>query len=230
MTAAYSACGINPREWASLEELPAPPSFDEVHTLLSHGNKHEKLLNRLSPLFDLNLFPSSRDASTSFEELLRGQVVILLNGLPNDELKQAVSEFVIVRMHGHLLRGEQPRELRRLLVFDEAWRVKGSIHLQALAREGRAFGVGIAVGTQFPGDIPDTLTGNLATQIMLRNSESDHRKSVVRTLLGTSSGIEARRLEASLQQLQTHEGYLRNQQYAPYIMVTTKPHYQRLKK
>jgi DNA helicase HerA-like ATPase len=51
------------------------------------------------------------------------------------------------------------------MVFDEAHRVKDSKRLEQLAREGRAFGVGIVIGTQFPGDIPETMAGNLATQL-----------------------------------------------------------------
>ena len=41
----------------------------------------------------------------------------------------------------------QPRKLTRLLVLDETWRVAHSTHLENLAREGRAFGAGMAIGT-----------------------------------------------------------------------------------
>lgn len=228
MKAVYEAHGIRPKDWIAVDDSPEPPSFDEVVELLSHDDKNEKLLNRLSPLFDLDLFPTSAAASTSFDALLKDKVVVLLNGLPNDRIKQAISEFIIVRLHAHALRGEQPRKLRRLLVFDEAWRVKDSVRLQQLAREGRAFGIGIAIGTQFPGDLPDTLTGNLATQLLLFNQNPDERKSVIRTLIGTTSGRDAQSLETKLQTLQKHEGFFRNQQYAPYILVMTKPHYQRV--
>lgn len=229
LQAAYDARGINPKRWISIEETPEPPSFDDVVEILQEDDKNEALLNRLDPLFDLGLFPSSADAPASFEELLQQKIVLLLAGLPNDHIKQAIAEFIIVRLHGYALQGEQPREFRRLLVFDEAWRVKDSERLQELAREGRAFGIGIAIGTQFPGDIPDSLTGNLATQLLLLNQNPEHRKSVVRTLLGTTSGRDAQHLEGQLQRLQKHEGYFRNQQYPPYILVMTKPHYQRVK-
>jgi hypothetical protein len=229
MKDAYEARGINAKSWITVDDAPAVPSFDEVVELLNADEKNEKLLNRLSPLFDLDLFPTSERASTSFDDLLKKQVVLLLNGLPNDHIKQAVSEFIIVRLHGQALRGDQPRVLRRLLVFDEAWRVKDSDRLKELAREGRAFGIGIAIGTQFPGDLDDDLTGNLATQLLLFNQNTDHRKSVIRTLNGTTSGRDAQLLEAKLQTLQKHEGFFRNQQYAPYILVMTTPHYQRAK-
>ncbi|MCC6875745.1 MAG: hypothetical protein IT378_15670 [Sandaracinaceae bacterium] len=230
MKDAYEAHGIEHKAWITPSEAPEPPSFDEVVERLRHDDKNEKLLNRLSPLFDLDLFPASTGAATSFEDLLQRRVVLLLNGLPNDKIKQAIAEFIIVRLHSYVLRGQQPRKLRRLLVFDEAWRVKDSVRLQELAREGRAFGVGIAIGTQFPGDLPDSLTGNLATQLMLLNTSSEHRRSVIRALVGTTSGRDAQALEVKLRALQKHEGFFRNQQYTPYILVLTQPHYERVGK
>lgn len=227
MQAAFLDHGVNPQQWVSSSEVPTAPSFDDVVEILRADDKNDNLLNRLDPLFDLGLFPSSDEASRSFEEMLASRVVLLFSGLPTDGIKQALSEFIIVRLHGHALRGEQPRRLRRLLVFDEAWRVGDSQRLQQLAREGRAFGIGIAIGTQFPGDIPDSLTGNLATQILLLNQTAEHQRSVVRTLLGSSSGKEAERLTAQVQRLQKHEGFVRNQQCTPYKLVMTLPHYKR---
>jgi hypothetical protein len=173
------------------------------------------------------LFPERAEGDQSFENLIAGKSVLDLHELPSDKIKAAISEFMIVRLHGHILKGEQPRTLRRLLVFDEAWRVKGSVRLQELAREGRAFGVGIVIGTQFPGDIPEELAGNIATQLMLYNQTPDHQRPVVKTLCGRGSGPEAQRLQNQIAHLQQHEGFFRNQQYSPYRLVMTKPYFRR---
>jgi DNA helicase HerA-like ATPase len=146
---------------------------------------------------------------------MRERVVLDMHRLPNDLVKAALSELTVVRLHGHILKGEQPRELRRLLVFDEAWRVKDSVRLQESAREGRAFGVGIVIGTQFPGDIPDDLSGTLATQLMLGNQSVDHRRSVLLKLVGSTAGPEAQRLLKQLSLLQKHEGYFRKSTAQP---------------
>jgi hypothetical protein len=226
IVASYEAHGIRVDARVAVAGVADAPGLPEVKELLEQDDKNEALLNRLSPLFDLNLFPSGAGATT-FEKLMHERVVLDLHRLPDDRIKGAVSEFIIVRLHGYVLKGEQPRELRRLLVFDEAWRVAHSVRLQELAREGRAFGVGIIVGTQFPGDIPENLAGNLATQLLLANQDADHRRSVVRTLCGSTSGAEASRLTGQLAHLQKHEGFFRNQQYAPYTLVKTLPYYQR---
>lgn len=226
MITAYDRAGIRPDARHIAAAVKGVPGFSTVKEVLEEDGRSEKLLNRLSPLFDLNLFPPG-DPSTTFERLVSDRVVLDLHRLPDDRIKAALSEFMIVRLHGYMLRGEQPRQLRRLLVLDEAWRVKDSVRLQELAREGRAFGVGITIGTQFPGDIPETLAGNLATQLLLLNHDPDHRKTVVRTLCGATSGPIATQLMRQASVLQKHEGFFRNSQYTPYSLVTTLPYYQR---
>jgi len=227
LRAAYEQRGITVDNRHELAKLPQAPSFKEVWDILERDEKNDQLINRLSKLLEINIFPSSEQASITFERLLQECVVLDLHNLPNEEVKNGVAEFLIVRLHGHVLRGEQPRKLRRMLVFDEAWRVKDSERLQELAREGRAFGVGIAVGTQFPGDIPDTLAGNLATQLLLHNKQPEHRKVVARTLTGAASGQAATQVMLKIDKLQAHEGFFRNQHYSPYVLVQTLPHYQR---
>lgn len=228
MVSAYENHGIRVNDWQKISEIRSYPDFDEVKSIMGADDKNDGLLDRLSPLFDLNLFPSARKSGRTFDQFIQERVVLDMHRLPNDLVKAALSEFTIVALHGLILKGDQPRRLRRLLVFDEAWRVKDSIRLQELAREGRAFGVGIMVGTQFPGDIPDDLAGTLATQLMLSNQSVDHRRSVLLKLIGTTSGIEAQRLLKQLAQLQKHEGYFRNQQYTPYVFVKSKPYYERI--
>lgn len=224
---AFEAVGIDVKTWGKVTDMPTSPSFNDVIGILQHDDKNSALLNRLSPLFDLDLFPPSDSDTLSFEQMLKERIVLDLHALPNDQLKAALAEFMIVRIHSYMLKGDQPRELRRLLVLDEAWRVAQSERLQELAREGRAFGVGIAIGTQFPGDLPDTLGGSLATQLLLQNSDAAHRKVVARTLSGAAAGPEAQRLIKQIDKLQKHEGFFRNQHYAPYVLVQTLPHYKR---
>jgi DNA helicase HerA-like ATPase len=185
------------------------------------------LLNRLSPLFELGLFPKQESRAASFETMLGERLVLALFDLPSKEIQSALAELIIIRLHGFLVRGDHPRKLTRLLVLDEAWRVAGSSHLESLAREGRAFGVGLAIGTQYPGDLPADLSGALATKIFLKNQQPDHKKSVVRALCGATSGAEAHKLFAHLENLAMFEGIIQNDQYAPYQTFKLVPYYAR---
>ena len=227
IAAAFEGRGIAPRDRHKVADLPIGPSFTEVVALLDADDGNETLLNRLSPLFDLNLFPSAEAASAGFEDLLADRAVLDLHSLPDDRIKAALAELIIVRLHGHLVRGAQPRALRRLLVFDEAWRVKDSKRLEELAREGRAFGVGIAVSTQYPRDVPETLSGSLETQIFLYNREAEHQRATVRALCGATSGPVATQLFAKVAVLQKHQGFVKNSQHSPYLLVNFLPHYAR---
>jgi hypothetical protein len=97
-----------------------------------------------------------------------------------------------------------------MIVFDEAHRVKDSKRLEQLAREGRAFGVGIVIGTQFPDDIPETMAGNLARQLFLMNNQATHRRLIVTLLLGTTATSEAKGLLDKLGQLRPLQGLFTN--------------------
>ena len=113
-------------------------------------------------------------------------------------------------------------------MLDEAWRVASSTHLENLAREGRAFGAGIAIGTQYPGDLPPDLSGALDTKIYLKNQQPDHKKAVVRALCGANSGPEAANLHGVLERLTQFEGLIQNQQYLPYSRFKLVPYFARV--
>src|SRR5208337_4359778 len=93
------------------------------------------LLDRIAPLFELGLFPKSGELSVPFEAMLDERLVLSLFALPADDIKAALAELIIIRLHGVLVSRPQPRKLTRLLVLDEAWRVAKSAHLENLARE-----------------------------------------------------------------------------------------------
>ena len=229
MKEAFERRGINPQKWVDADSI-RPPSFDDVVAILEEQKEAKNpqaisLLDRIAALFELGLFPKSDDLPVPFEAMLDERLVLSLFALPTDEIKAALAELIIIRLHGVLLRRAQPRKLTRLLVLDEAWRVASSTHLENLAREGRAFGAGIAIGTQYPGDLPPDLSGALDTKIYLKNQQPDHKKAVVRALCGANSGPEAANLHGVLERLTQFEGLIQNQQYLPYSRFKLLPYF-----
>jgi hypothetical protein len=232
MKEAFERRGYAPQKWYAADSIK-PPSFDDVITILEEQKEAKNpqaisLLDRIAPLFELGLFPKSDDLPVPFEAMLDEKLVLSLFALPTDEIKAALAELIIIRLHGVLLRRNQPRRLTRLLVLDEAWRVAHSAHLENLAREGRAFGAGIAIGTQYPGDLPPDLSGALDTKIYLKNQQPDHKKAVVRALCGANSGPEAANLHGILERLTQFEGIIQNQQYLPYARFKLVPYFARV--
>jgi Helicase HerA, central domain len=200
------------------------PTLDDVRPLLSEAD-HDALLGRLSPIFDLGLFTDPGDANLS--DLLDGQVVIRLSQLPGDQVKNAVAEFLLLALYNHLIRLEQPRELRRLLVLDEAWRVTNSERLEPLMRESRAFGLGIIVATQYPNDLSDAVAGATATRLFFSQSLPDPIKAIQATLVGKSSGTEADRVASDVRSMRKLHCLMQNQQHRPYRRVIITPYWQR---
>jgi hypothetical protein len=231
MKEAFERHGVDPQKWVPVDTIRAP-SFNEVVAILEEQKEARNttaisLLDRVSPLFELGLFPSTNELEVPFETMLNERLVLSLFELPTDEIKAALAELIIIRLHGYLVRGDQPRRLTRLLVLDEAWRVASSKHLENLAREGRAFGVGIAIGTQYPGDLPADLAGSLATRIFLKNQQPDHKKAVVRAVTGSASGVHAQEVQHYLERQEMFQGLIQNQQYAPYAAFKLLPYYAR---
>jgi hypothetical protein len=227
MKEAFERIGVDPQEWVRADACRAP-SFDDVIAILDRQKKDAHtagLLDRLAPLAELGLFPKAEAAP--FEAMLDGRVVLSLFALPADGIKAALAELIIIRLHGVLVNRPQPRKLTRLLVLDEAWRVASSKHLENLAREGRAFGAGIAIGTQYPGDLPADLSGALGTKIYLKNQQPDHKKAVVLALCGANSGPEAASLHGILEQLGQFEGHIQNQHYLPFAEFRLTPYFKR---
>ena len=150
--------------------------------------------------------------------------MLTLNDNANKNLMHILAEIMIIKIHALLMRGEQPRVLKRALVLDEAWRVAKSERLSDLAREGRAFGVGLLIGSQFPDDLPENLVGNLRTQIFLHNKSLDMRKAVARVLCSASSGVQAQSIIETLATLPQFKGYMVSEECKPWARVNIVPH------
>lgn len=225
---AYEKHGIEPRQRIPISQIKSEPVFDEVLKEMEEmdDNSSKTALFRLQKFSDLGLFPTG-PSKFSFEELIQGGVVLTLNDSANDNLMRILAEILIVKFHALLKRGEQPRKLRRALVFDEAWRVAKSERLIELAREGRAFGVGLIIGSQFPDDLPENLVGSLRTQIFLHNKNPDMRKAVARVLCSASSGASAQRIIETLGSLPQFQGYLVSEEHKPWTRVNILPHMNR---
>ena len=226
---AYEGLDVPMREWVDPESTPAPSFSQVVDIIEAHGDgKATALLNRLAQLHLLDLLPGDEMSRLTFDELVTRRSVLSFHNLPNDDgLKRAIAELLLVQVQAHMLRGDQPRALRRLLVFDEAWRASDSDRLISIAREGRAFGAGIIAGSQFADDLASELTGNLATRVHLFNSDADRRRKIVQSTYGSTASAEAKTMLDRLQKLTPFDAIIRNQHFTPFASFRVVPYFQR---
>lgn len=201
--------------------------FDAIRDVLVREEAHT-LLGRLSPIFDLGLFSEDSDEATTLDDLLSTPTVIRLSQLPGDQVKNAVAEFFLLALYSFLIRRPQPHRLERLLVLDEAWRLVSSPKLQPLMREGRAFGLGVIIATQFPRDLPEAIAGSTATRIFFNQTKAEQVREIQRTLVGKTSGQEADHLGSLVRGLAPLECLMQNIHYRPWVRLKTVPYYARL--
>jgi hypothetical protein len=223
MQAAYRKRGIS-LEGFTADGPVGGPSFADVLTEISGP---PSLLPRLQPFVDLRLLRGDAEVVGDLGSLLNEGAVLDVHELALGNLSDAVVEVMLLGIHARLVAGEQPRRFTRLLVFDEAHRVAGSPDLALLLREGRAFGLGCAIGTQFPGDLDDEIQGSLATKLFLRNDQDAHRSSVTRHLCGAASGPEANDLKKKIRLLEKLQGFFLNAHHRPFQIIKVLPHHAR---
>lgn len=224
MKAAYECVGIPIRPFTPNPEHKYPP-FDLVREQLD-PDKDAQLLGRLSPIFDLQLFASG-SSEVQFASVLEGSTVVRLAQLPGEETKNAVAEFFLMALYNHLVRLTQTHTLGRLLVLDEAWRLVHSPFLVPLMREGRAFGLGVLIATQFPRDLPAEISGSTATKIFFSQSDNEHIRDIQRAIIGKTSGPQADHLAGVLRGLPPLTCVLHSKQYTPFVRVEIRPYFQR---
>jgi len=225
MKETYEIQGVSTRPFVPEDGQVYLP-FEAIRDVLEREG-HDALLGRLSPIFDLGLFANSEE-TTALVDLLREPAVIRLSQLPGDEVKNAVAEFLLMALYNHLIRQPQPRVLRRLLVLDEAWRLVQSPFLEPLMREGRAFGLGVVIATQYPKDLPDTVAGSTATKLYFSQTQSDQVREIQRTLIGKTSGTEAEHIATTVRSMPPLTCLISNAQHSPYARVEVKPYYERI--
>jgi hypothetical protein len=225
MKETYAINGIGTKPYVPSPDQQYLP-FEAIREVLVR-EEATTLLGRLSPVFDLGLF-SEGDAAHSLNDLLASPTVIRLSQLPGDQVKNAVAEFFLMALYSFLIRREHPHRLERLLVLDEAWRLVSSPFLEPLMREGRAFGLGVILATQFPRDLPDQIAGSTATRVFFNQSKAEQVREIQRTLVGKTSGTEADHLGNVIRGLAPLECILQNVQHRPWVRLRVVPYYARL--
>lgn len=225
MKETYSIAGVSDRPFVPEEGQRYLP-FEAIRDVLINKEANS-LLGRLSPIFDLGLF-SRGDEATSLDDLLSTPSVIRLSQLPGDQVKNAIAEFFLMALYGFLIRREHPHRLERVLVLDEAWRLVNSPFLEPLMREGRAFGLGVVVATQFPKDLPDHIAGSTGTRLFFNQTKAEQVREIQRTLVGKTSGTEADHLGNLIRGLAPMECILQNLHYRPWVRVRAIPYFTRM--
>ena len=130
-------------------------------------------------------------------------------------------------LYNYLVRQPQPHRLSRLLILDEAWRLVESPFLEPLMREGRAFGLGVLIASQFPTDLPAAVAGSTATKLFFSQTNVEQMRDIQRTILGKTSGPDADHLASIMRGLSPLTCVLYSKQFPRFVRVAIKPYFER---
>jgi hypothetical protein len=201
------------------------PPFEHLETKIRELPNHIPLLNRLSPIFSLDLFTNSGDGQ-NFAEFISFPTVIRLAPLPTEEVKLAVVEFVLLQLYHHFM--GQPHRIspHMAIIIDEAHKVSESDSLVTLFREIRKFGVAVILSSQKAKDFHPDIHANAASGLFLKNSEIADRKYIADQLKASSREKEEIINLLGLQR--TFEALFRNDHYTPFVRLKIVPYFERI--
>lgn len=157
ITEAYNSRGI----YANMPDTwdYTPPTFESVYNIYI-GNDEIKKTDSLAAVMDklhqFQVFECDPEKTISLFELLNGVVVIDLSGYDSDIQSLIVAItldlfYAQMQAAGSSQMDHQYRELTKLILVDEAdnFMSEGYPSLKKILKEGREFGVGTILSTQF---------------------------------------------------------------------------------
>jgi hypothetical protein len=222
MLACYGDHGITKN---TTEEPPGGyPAFEELESKIMELPNHNSLLNRLSPIFSLNLFANATDED-SFSQFIGAPTVIRLAPLPTEEVKLAVAEFILLKLYNHFVCRSHRIDPFMAVIIDEAHKLSGSDSVVKLFREIRKFGVAMILSSQKAKDFHSDIHANTASGLYLKNSEIADRKYIADQLKGSDKQKEDIVNILGLQK--SFEGLFRNDHYTPFIKLRVIPYFER---
>lgn len=172
--------GIPPRGTVRYDSTLVFPDFNDVGDRLCESNP--QAYNRLDPLFDLGIFPSSA-RHIRFDAVLEYSSIIDISQIQNDRIKNAVAKMMVISAHRYYNARPHSGILKQFFIFDEAHRILDTEFVLQFVRECRAYGVGVLLSSQYPSDFPQDISSSLNTKVIHGNGpERDRVREIGRTV------------------------------------------------
>lgn len=157
ITNAYNKRGIMPGDPSTWDNTP--PTFDMVYNIYTNDEeikKTDSLAAAMDKLYQFQVFEGDPEKTVSLFSLLQGVVVIDLSGYDSDIQSLIVAItldlfYSQMQAAGSSKMDQQYRQLTKLILVDEAdnFMSEGFPALKKILKEGREFGVGTILSTQF---------------------------------------------------------------------------------
>lgn len=153
----YQSSGIYPGNPSSWEN--EAPTFDQVYQRYANDEgikKNDTLAAAMNKLHQFQVFESNPSNTKSLFDILDGVIVIDLSGYDTDIQSLIVAItldlfYAQMQISGSSKMEDNYRQLTKLILVDEAdnFMSEGFLSLKKILKEGREFGVGTILSTQF---------------------------------------------------------------------------------
>jgi len=211
---AYAAKGIlpnDPKTWT----LPAP-TFQDVYCLYMGNDdikKNDSLEAALSKLADFEVFEADSSKTQALFDILDGVVVVDLSGYDSD-IQNLIIAITLDLFYSQMqARGSSKlsgkhRQLTKMILVDEAdnFLHEGFPSLKKILKEGREFGVGTILSTQFLkhfGSGEDDFSKYILTWVV--HSVADLKTTDIRFVFNTEANSTAEnKLFGDVKKLKKH--------------------------
>ena len=215
----YGMCGIqaaNPSSWDN-----EAPTFEQVYQRYANDEeikKNDSLAAAMNKLHQFQVFENNPNQTKPLFEILNGVVVIDLSGYDSDIQSLIVAItldlfYAQMQVAGSSKLDGKYRQLTKLILVDEAdnFMSEGFSSLKKILKEGREFGVGTILSTQFLkhfGSGDDEYAKYILTWIV--HNVADLKTSDVDFVFKTESkSIESQRLFSDIKQLEKHHSIVK---------------------
>jgi DNA phosphorothioation-dependent restriction protein DptH len=215
----YAMKGIVPGKPATWDLTP--PTFDMVYTRYQNDEdikKNDSLAAVMDKLYQFEIFEGDPSKTVSLFDFLKGVVVVDLSGYDPDIQSLVVAItldlfYAQMQAAGSSKLNQKYRQLTKFILVDEAdnFMSEGFPSLKKILKEGREFGVGTILSTQFLkhfGSGEDDYSKYILTWVV--HNVSDLKLSDVDFVFKTEpKSAESQRLFKEIKGLQKHHSIVK---------------------
>ena len=219
LTQAYAARGIVPNDPSTWDRTP--PTFEMVYNIYTENEdikKNDSLAAAMEKLQQFQIFESDPDKTVSLFDLLNGVVVIDLSGYDSDIQSLIVAItldlfYSQMQAAGSSKMDHRYRQLTKMILVDEAdnFMSEGFPALKKILKEGREFGVGVILSTQFLkhfGTSDDDYAKYILTWVV--HNVADLKQSDIEFVFKTGTkSDETQRLFDDIKKLERHHSIVK---------------------
>lgn len=214
---AYEFKGIDKGDKSTWDRIP--PVLDTVFKIYqdSESFKKDSLYSALSELHEFEIFETEAEKTVPLYDLVKGVTVINLAGYSS-----SIQNFVVaitldlfysqMQTYGHSLIDGKLRQLTKFILVDEADNFLniGLPSLKKILKEGREFGVGTILSTQFLEHF-DTQEDDFAKYIYtwIVHNVADLSVKDVKNLFNFNAKQEAEEFCAEIKKLKKHHSFVK---------------------